>query len=247
MSCGSTFKADTIVSGNDFIEIEFDVGFVSGLDYLCECNNFNLLLVMEFPYSQTPRPRYTMTWLGLHTLFALLAACVLAIISLSIDSLSDSRLSSGLLLKSNASLVSDSTSYCFVITLLTLMSLMLVEIKFRKPVNYIQYGLVACALELFFLLLLSLSEPFKFIWAYIIVCAMTIGLLGWFVHGMMQTRKAVIMIVLILVVEYAAVLLLLYMGNMALLIGSLILFVVLALAMYFTLKLKIVDNELTLK
>ncbi len=76
---------------------------------------------------------------------------------------------------------------------------------------------------------------------------MTISLLGWFVHGMMRARKAVNMIVLILFVEYAAVLLLLYMGNLALLVGSLILFVVLAFAMYFTLKLKMVDNELTLK
>lgn len=64
---------------------------------------------------------------------------------------------------------------------------------------------------------------------------------------MMRARKAVNMIVLILFVEYAAVLLLLYMGNLALLVGSLILFVVLAFAMYFTLKLKMVDNELTLK
>lgn len=66
-------------------------------------------------------------------------------------------------------------------------------------------------------------------------------------HGMMRARKAVNMIVLILFVEYAAVLLLLYMGNLALLVGSLILFVVLAFAMCFTLKLKMVDNELTLK
>lgn len=188
-----------------------------------------------------------MSWLGLHTLFALLAACVMALIAAAIDSLSGARLSSGLLLQSNAALVSDATSYCFVVTLLTLMSLMLVEIKFRKPVNYIQYGLVTCALGLFFLLLLSLSEPFKFIWAYVIVCVMTISLLGWFVHGMMRARKAVNMIVLILFVEYAAVLLLLYMGNLALLVGCLILFVVLAFAMYFTLKLKMVDNELTLK
>lgn len=202
---------------------------------------------MEFPYSQQPQPRYTMTWLGLHMLFALLAACVMAIVAVAIDSLSGSRLSSGLLLKSNAALVSDATGYCFVITLLTLMSLMLVEIKFRKPVNYIQYGLVTCALGLFFLLLLSLSEPFKFVWAYIIVCIMIIGLLSWFVYGMMHVRNAVIMIASILVVEYAAVLLLLYMGNLALLVGSLILFVVLALAMYFTLKLKMVNNELTLK
>lgn len=202
---------------------------------------------MECSYPQVPKPRYTMSWLGLHTLFALLAACVMALIAAAIDSLSGARLSSGLLLQSNAALVSDATSYCFVVTLLTLMSLMLVEIKFRKPVNYIQYGLVTCASGLFFLLLLSLSEPFKFIWAYVIVCVMTISLLGWFVHGMMHARKAVNMIVSILFVEYAAVLLLLYMGNLALLVGSLILFVVLAFAMYFTLKLKMVDNELTLK
>lgn len=202
---------------------------------------------MDFPYTSESQPRYTMTWLGLHTVFALLAACVMALLAGAVDSLSATRLSAGLLLKSNASMVSDATSYCFVVTLLTLMSLMLVEIKFRKPINYLQYALVACALGLFFLLLLSLSEPFKFCWAYIMVCVMTISLLGWFVRGLMSNTRAVVMISAILAVEYAAVLLLLYMGNLALLVGSLILFVVLALAMYFTLKLKMVSNELTMK
>ena len=171
----------------------------------------------------------------------------MALLVLLVDNIAHHREVAGLLTKGNMNLVTDSTSYCFAVTLPTLTSLMLVELKFRKPINFLQYILVACALLVFFLLLTAMSEPFKFVAAYIIVSAMTIGLLAWFVNGMMRTRKATILISAILAVEYGIILLLLYMGTLSLLVGSLILFAILALAMYFTLRLKTENQELILK
>ncbi|WP_144487845.1 inner membrane CreD family protein, partial [Bacillus pumilus] len=78
-----------------------------------------------------------------------------------------------------------------------------------------------CALCLFFLLLLAMAEKMPFYIAYAIVTVMTVGLIGTFVKGIMAYTKAVVLTAGILIVEYGIILLLLYMGSMALLIGSL--------------------------
>ncbi len=124
---------------------------------------------------------------------------------------------------------------------------MLVEISFRKEMNYFQYGLIGCAMCLFFLLLLAMSEKMPFGLAYTIVTVMTIGLICWFVNGITRTKKAVTLSVGLLVFEYGLMLILLYLGSMALLIGSIVLFILIAVAMYFTLKLRIENEELVLK
>lgn len=190
--------------------------------------------------------KYTMGWLGLHTLFALAMAGILSIAASGVDSLSASRAGARLLSAASRSMITESTLYSFAVIAISTVSLMLIEVAFRKRINYLQYGLVGCALCLFYLLLLSLSELMPFAAAYTIVSLMTVGLIGWFVNGLTANRKAVATAVGILASEYAVILLLLYLGSMALLIGSLVLFALIALAMYFTLRLKLVDEELTL-
>lgn len=202
---------------------------------------------MEIQNPPVKQPRYTMQWLGLQTLFVIGVAVIFALVACSVDSLAVSRAGQNLLDGATRTLVSNSTGYCFAVTAITLLSLTLIEIAFRKPVNYLQYGLTGCALCLFFLLLLAMAEKMPFWLAYAIVTVMTVGLIGLFVKGIMARRKAVALTVGILLTEYALILLLLYMGSLALLIGSLSLFVILAIAMYFTLKLKVVDRELTIQ
>lgn len=65
--------------------------------------------------------------------------------------------------------------------------------------------------------------------------------------GLTKNTKAAILSTVILAVEYGLILELVYMGSMALLIGSLSLFILIAVAMYFTLKLKVENEELVLK
>lgn len=190
--------------------------------------------------------KYTMGWLGLHTLFALVMAGIFALVAEGIDSLSGARAGAKLLSAANRSLISESTLYSFAVIAISTVSIMLIEVAFRKRINYLQYGLIGCALCLFYLLLLSMAELMPFVAAYVIVSVMTVGLIGLFIKGLTQNKKAVTMAVGILTAEYAVILLLLYLGSMALLVGSLVLFALIALAMYFTLKLKLVDEELTL-
>lgn len=79
------------------------------------------------------------------------------------------------------------------------------------------------------------------------VCVMTIGLITLFVKGITHNVKAVGMTAGILVLEYGLMFILIKLGSMALLTGSIVLFLLIALAMYFTLKLKVVNDELTIK
>lgn len=193
------------------------------------------------------QPKYTMSWLGLQTIYVLGIAFVLALVASGIDSFAYDRVESGLLHSARYTLLSQSIVYCFGVIAITSMSLILVELAFRKDINYLQYALIAMALTLFYLLLLALSEHLAFGWSYAIVSVMTIGLIAMFIKGITQSIKAVGLTICILVVEYGLIFVLTQMGKMALLIGSLSLFIIIALAMYFTLKLKIENEELTIK
>ena len=192
-------------------------------------------------------PRYTMRWLGLQILFILGIAFIFTMISWGIDSLALTRTENGLLPQVHYGLISRSITYCFAVLSVTLFSLMLIEISCKKPIYYIQYILIGCALCLFNFLLLAIAEQLPLYGAYIIVTAMTVALISWYVWGITSNTKATILSMVIIGIEYGLILLLLYLGSLALLIGSLILFILIGVAMYFTLKLRIENEELILK
>lgn len=192
-------------------------------------------------------PRYTMRWLGLQCLYIGIMALILALISWWIGIYAYSRTLSGLLIDARYTLLSDSIGYCFGLICICCASLMLIEIAFRQRINKLQYALIAAALTLFYLLLLAFAEKLVFGVAYLIVTVMTIGLIGWFMNGLTGKRKIVGITVGLLVGEFGTVFILINLGSMALLIGSLLLFLLIALAMYFTLKLKIENKELIIK
>lgn len=192
-------------------------------------------------------PKYTMRWLGLQSLFVLGVAFVLALIASGIDGFASSRVESGLLRSGYYTLISNSIVYGFAVIAITSMSLMLIEVAFRRSINYLQYVLIAMALTLFYLLLLSMSEKLAFGASYAIVSALTIGLIVLFIKGITQNGKAVGLSSGILIVEYGLMFMLIKLGSLALLVGSLSLFLLIALAMYFTLKLKVENDELVIK
>lgn len=196
------------------------------------------------PYKE---PKYTMRWLVLHILYAFGMSLLLALIAGGIRNLAEARSAEHLLSSETFQHISDTTIYCFAIVAITLVSLMLVELAFRKEITYIQYTLVSFALTLFYLLLVAMSEFMWFWLAYVIVTVMTIGLITWFTKGIFNIVKAAKIVAIILGVEYCLLFILSMLGSTALLVGSLTLFVIIAVAMYFTLKLKKEDEELVLK
>lgn len=202
---------------------------------------------MDEKYEIYSEPKYTMRWLGLQTLYVLGISFIFALIAKGIDDFALGRLESGWLPENSYEYVSQSITYCFSVLTITSMSLMLIEVAFRKGINYLQYGLVGCALCLFNLLLLAMAEKLPFWIAYVVVSILTIALISSFVWGLTKNKKAVFLATVILAIEYGLILMLVYIGSMALLIGSLSLFILIAVAMYFTLKLKVENNEIVLK
>lgn len=135
------------------------------------------------------------------------------------------------------------TKYSFLIILLVFAAIYLVETITRQEVNYIQYIVTGFSLCLFYLLLLSISEYLAFGWAYLIASGMTVTALGGYFIGFLRSRVAVFCTASVAVL-YAFIYLLLNLETGSLLVGSLALFVILSLIMYFTRNNHISEAEL---
>ena len=135
------------------------------------------------------------------------------------------------------------TKYSFLIILLVFAAIYLVETITRQEVNYIQYIVTGFSLCLFYLLLLSISEYLAFGWAYLIASGMTVTALGGYFIGFLRSRIAVFCTASVAVL-YASIYLLLNLETGSLLVGSLALFVILSLIMYFTRNNHISEAEL---
>jgi inner membrane protein len=97
---------------------------------------------------------------------------------------------------------------------------------------------VGLALILFYTLLLSFSEYTGFNTAYVIASVATIGLIAWFVKSILQSAKATTILSVVLVLVYSYVFSLLQLQDYSLLLGSIGLFLTLAVVMYFSKKLQ---------
>lgn len=192
-------------------------------------------------------PVYTMEWFWKQMAYIMALASVLALVAGGIGNIAEGRNSRGLLMFDSLNTLSDSISYCFALISISLITLMIIEVAFRKHINMLQYGLIAAALCLFYFMLLAFAEIVPFVLAYAIVSFLIIGMVGIFVDAITQELNAAIISTGILAAEYVVILVLISINAMALLVESLMLFCLIALAMYFTVKLRIKDNELTLK
>lgn len=131
-----------------------------------------------------------------------------------------------------------SIKYAILCIMLTFCAFFLIETINKKAVHPFQYGLVGLALILFYTLLLSFSEYIGFNPAYIVASVCTIGLIGWFVRGVLDSGRLSILLSMILVLLYSYVFTILQLQDYALLLGSIGLFITLAIVMYFSRKLQ---------
>ena len=132
--------------------------------------------------------------------------------------------------------------YSFLIILLVFTAIFLVEAITRQEVNYIQYVVTGFSLCLFYLLLLSISEYLAFGWAYLIASGMTVLALGGYFIGFLRSKTAVGCTAAVAIL-YAFIYVLLNLETGSLLVGSLALFVILTMIMYFTRKNDLMHNS----
>jgi inner membrane protein len=128
--------------------------------------------------------------------------------------------------------------YAILIILLTFTAFFLIEWIYQRPIHSLQYILVGFALCLFYTLLLSFSEYTGFNAAYGIAAFATIGLITWYVSNVLRSAKMSLFILSLLTVQYGFIFTLLQLQDYALLLGSVGLFITLALVMYFSRKIK---------
>ena len=123
--------------------------------------------------------------------------------------------------------------YSFLIILLVFMSIFLVESITRCRINIVQYIVTGLSLCLFYLLLLSISEYLAFGWSYLIAATMTTVALGAYFYGFLKSRTALVFTGAVACL-YGFIYTLLQMETGALLAGSIALFLILCVVMYFT-------------
>ena len=107
----------------------------------------------------------------------------------------------------------------------------------KYAIHALQYLLVGLALCLFYSLLLSFSEHIGFNPAYLLSAALTIILVGGYMLGITKKKKPSLIMSGLLSVLYLYIFVLIQLETFALLAGSLGLFIILAMVMYFSKKI----------
>ena len=125
-----------------------------------------------------------------------------------------------------------SVKYAILFIGLTFALFFIIEIMQQKPVHPVQYVLIGIALVIFFTLLLSISEFILFDYAYLIAAAATISLISLYAKGHFNSLKTAGVFASLLACLYGFIFVLIRLEDTALLVGSIGLFIVLAVVMY---------------
>jgi inner membrane protein len=125
-----------------------------------------------------------------------------------------------------------SIKYSILIIGLTFALFFIIELMQKKPFHPVQYVMVGISLVIFYTLLLSISEYIQFDYAYIIATAATVLLISFYAMSHFKNLKTAAIFFFVLSLLFGFILILIRLEDTALLIGSIGLFVVLALAMY---------------
>ena len=126
------------------------------------------------------------------------------------------------------------TKYGLLFIALTFVGVAGVEVMRRVRVHPIQYLLVGCALAVFFLLLVSLSEHVPFGIAYLAASAACTVLLGFYARFVLRGAGAGLAFGAAVAALYGVLYVLLQLEQTALLLGSMLLFAVIAAMMVAT-------------
>jgi len=134
------------------------------------------------------------------------------------------------------SLSERSAKYAILFISLTFLTFFFSEINTDKKIHPIQYILIGLALVLFFTLLLSLSEQLGFNKAYLIAATGIILMIVLYSNSILKNKKISAIIGGVLILLYGIIYIILQLENMALLFGSISLFIILSVVMYISRK-----------
>ncbi|MFT3703834.1 MAG: cell envelope integrity protein CreD [Agriterribacter sp.] len=127
-----------------------------------------------------------------------------------------------------------SVKYAILFIALTFGLYFFIEILQKKTVHPVQYVLVGIALSIFYTLLLSISEYISFNSSYLIASTATILLITLYTKSLFGTWKIASLFGALLLMLYSFIFILIQLQDGALLFGSIGLFILLAIVMYYS-------------
>ena len=127
-----------------------------------------------------------------------------------------------------------SVKYGALFLVLTFVTFFLFELFQPIRVHPVQYLMVGSALCLFYVLLLSIAEQLAFGVAYLVAAGATVSLLGAYVAAVLRSKRRAGVFAGVLALLYGYLYVLLQAEDYALLLGSIGLFLILALVMLIT-------------
>lgn len=127
-----------------------------------------------------------------------------------------------------------SLKYGFLFIVLIFVAFFLFEILKRLPIHPIQYALVGLAIALFYLLLLSLSEHMNFLLSYLIAAFGSVLLISFYLITVLRNKKTAFLFGGLLTLLYFTLYIIVSAEDFALLMGSALVFIVLAAVMMAT-------------
>jgi len=138
-----------------------------------------------------------------------------------------------------------SIKYAILIIGLTFSLFFIIELIQRKPIHPVQYVLIGLALVIFYSLLLAISEFLAFDYAYLIASVGTIMLIGLYAKSHFKSWRSSGIFSGVLTLLYGFIFVLIRLEDTALLVGSIGLFIILALTMYASKKVNWYGNTET--
>jgi inner membrane protein len=127
-----------------------------------------------------------------------------------------------------------SLKYGFLFIVLIFVAFFLFEVLKKLPIHPIQYGLVGLAIALFYLLLLSLSEHLNFLLSYFIAALGSVTLISFYLVNVLRNAKTAGLFAGLLTLLYFTLYIIVSAEDFALLMGSTLVFIVLAVVMMTT-------------
>lgn len=127
--------------------------------------------------------------------------------------------------------------YAILFVGFTFMTFFFIEVLNKKFIHPIQYILVGFSLIVFYTLLLSISEHLHFNLAFLLSVIATIVLVAGYVFAILKSKLLTFLITGILTILYAFIFVIIQLQDFALLIGSIGIFCILGVVMYFSRKI----------
>ncbi len=130
--------------------------------------------------------------------------------------------------------VTRAVKYGLLFVVLTFLTLGLIELATGEAPTVLQYLLIGVALALFFLILIALAEHLSFLVAYLVAATVVVALTTLYCRAALAQPRLAAVVGLVLTLTYGVLYLILVAEDFALLGGTALLVVALAVTMYLT-------------